>query len=134
MRGVSRREDPPAGTARKNIAEKQRPGHAAGALFVGLVLFAGLALFVGVRCLYHLQGLRCLRGLRCLWGLRCLRGGHGLGQRGDQRPDMALSSCTFCRMAASACWGSAASAVASSMGQRPVPVRFRMDSATSSQV
>ena len=113
MRGVSRREDTPAGTARKNIAEKQRPGHAAGALFVGLALFAGL---------------------RCLWGLRRLRCGHGLGQRGDQRPDMALSSCTFCRMAASACWGSAASAVASSMGQRPVPVRFRMDSATSSQV
>ena len=27
MRGVSRREDPPAGTARKNIAEKQRPSH-----------------------------------------------------------------------------------------------------------
>lgn len=101
MRGVSRREDTPAGTARKNIAEKQRPGHAAGALFVGLALFAVRA-----------------------W----------LGQRGDQRPDMTRSSCTFCRMAASACWGSAASAVASSMGQRPVPVRFRMDSATSSQV
>lgn len=116
MRGVSRREDTPTGTARKNIAEKQRPGHAAGALFVG------------VRCLYHLQG------LRSLWGLRCLRGGHGLGQRGDQRPDIERSSCTFCRMAASACWGSAALAVASSMGQRPVPVRFRMDSATSSQV
>lgn len=107
MRGVSRREDPPTGTARKNIAEKQRPGHAAGALFVGLVLFVGLALFA-VRA----------------WA----------GAAGDQRPDMALSSCTFCRMAASACWGSAASAVASSMGQRPVPVRFRMDSATSSQV
>lgn len=75
-----------------------------------------------------------MRPGRCLWGLRCLWGGHGLGQRGDQRPDMALSSCAFCRMAASACWGSAASAVASSMGQRPVPVRFRMDSATSSQV
>ena len=43
MRGVSRREDTPAGTARKNIAEKQRPGHAAGALFVGLALFAGRA-------------------------------------------------------------------------------------------
>ena len=27
MRGVSRREDTPTGTARKNIAEKQRPGH-----------------------------------------------------------------------------------------------------------
>lgn len=107
MRGVSRREDPPTGTARKNIAEKQRPGHTAGALFAGLAPFVGLALFA-VRA----------------W----------LGQRGDQRPDMALSSCTFCRMAASACWGSAASAVASSMGQRPVPVRFRMDSATSSQV
>lgn len=101
MRGVSRREDPPMGTARKNIAEKQRPGHAAGALFAVLALFAVRA-----------------------WA----------GAAGDQRPDMALSSCTFCRMAASACWGSAALAVASSMGQRPVPVRFRMDSATSSQV
>ena len=45
MRGVSRREDTPTGTARKNIAEKQCPGHAAVALFVRLALFEGLALF-----------------------------------------------------------------------------------------
>lgn len=40
----------PRGKWQENIAEKQRPGHAAGALFVG------------VRCLYHLQGLRSLHG------------------------------------------------------------------------